>query len=535
MKKAFQRTMGLVLIAGMLSGSMVGCNSKSESKTISKEEVGFNLAGLPIVDKPVTLTVLTTRWGNMGDSFTKNKWVKDLEARTNVKIKWQVESLNDWGTKKSTMIVAGELPDIILGNQSFGDEDIMNNPSMFMEVNDLVEKYMPNYKKALVELPELKRTVTFPDGKMYSFGKNLPSRPKSCNQPVINKTWLDKLGLKEPTNLDELYNVLLAFKTKDPNGNGKADEIPITGADGISMDLLTPFGITDVNGTNMMVQGDGSLVYYPTSEQYKEGIKWLQKLYAAGIIDNEAFTQDGAMATAKSQDPDIARVGFAYQWTPDSNFGKWSSQYKTIEPIKGFDGKQYAGGDPNGVSSIVRNEAEITTSCKQPEVAARWLDEFYTGEASIQNFWGAIGTVITKNSDDTYTLNDPPEGTSADTWYWDQSLRDFGPKFVSAEFQKKIKLSPKSGDGLKLELSKISEEYITTPFPNVMYTKEENETLPTLSTDVNSYVNQTRAQWITKGGIDNEWDEYLKTIKSMGVDELIKIRTDAYNRYLKIK
>ena len=535
MKKTLQRTMGLVLIAGMLSGSMVGCSSKSESKTSSKVESGINLEGLPIVDKPVTLTVLTTRWGNMGDSFTKNKWVQDLETKTNVKIKWQVESLNDWSTKKTTMLASGELPDIILGNQSFSDEDIVNNQSIFLTVNDLVEKYMPNYKKALADLPDLKKAVTFADGKMYSFGKNLPSRPKSCNQPVINKTWLDKLGLKEPTNLDELYNVLLAFKTKDPNGNGKADEIAITGSSDISMDLLNPFGITDVNGTNMMVQSDGSLVYFPTSQQYKEGLKWLEKLYSAGIIDHESFTQDNTMLTAKSQDPNIARVGFAYQWTPDATFGKWSSQYETIAPIKGTDGKQYAGGDPNGVSSIVRNEAEITTSCKQPEVAARWLDQFYTGEASIQNFWGAIGTVISKNSDDTYILNDPPAGTSADAWYWDQSLRDFGPKFVSADFQKKIKLSSKSGDGLKLELSKLSDAYITTPFPNVMYTSEENQTLPTLTTDINSYVKQTRAQWITKGGIDNDWDAYVKKIKSMGLDELIKIRTDAYNRYVKTK
>ena len=46
----------------------------------------------------------------------------------------------------------------------------------------------------------------------------------------INKEWLDKLGLAVPTTTDELYNVLKAFKTQDPNGNGKADEIPLTGA-----------------------------------------------------------------------------------------------------------------------------------------------------------------------------------------------------------------------------------------------------------------------------------------------------------------
>lgn len=535
MKNSVKRIINLLLVAGILTGSMVGCNSKQGSADSSKEEIGFKSEGLPITDKPITLKVLTTRWGNMGDSFTNNQWLKDLEKNTNVKIEWQVQSLNDWATQKSVMLAGGELPDVIIGNQSLNDSDIINNQSSLVPLDSLIEKYMPNYQKALEEYPELKKTVTNPDGKMYTLGKNLPSRPQSCNQPIINKAWLNKLNLKEPTNLDELYNVLLAFKTKDPNGNGQADEIPISGSGDVPMDLLNPFGITDLNGTNMTVQSNGNLGYFPTSEQYKEGLKWLNKLYAAGIIDSEIFTQDGTMATGKAQDPNTARVGFAYQWTPDANFGKWSSQYEAIAPIKGPDGKQYAGGDTNGVSSIVRNEAEITTTCKYPEVAARWLDQFYTGEASIQNFWGAIGTVINKSSDGTYTLNDPPEGTSADAWYWEQSFRDFGPKYVSADFQKKIKLSPKSGDGLKMELSKLSDPYITTPYPNVMYTNEENQELPTLTTDINSYILQTRAQWITKGGIDEGWDAYVSKLKDMGLDKLIKIRTDAYNRYKGIK
>ena len=114
-------------------------------------------------------------------------------------------------------------------------------------------------------------------------------------------------------------------------------------------------------------------------------------------------------------------------------------------------------------------------------------------------------------------------------------LRDFGPKYISADFQKKIALSPKSGDGLKVELSKLGDAYVTTPFPNVMYTVEENEEIPTLTTDIDTYVGQMRAQWITKGGIDEGWDAYVKKLNNMGLDKLVKIRTDAYSRYKSIK
>ena len=180
---------------------------------------------------------------------------------------------------------------------------------------------------------------------------------------------------------------------------------------------------------------------------------------------------------------------------------------------------------------------EITKTCKHPEIAARWVDQFYTNEASIQNFWGAIGTVIKKNSDGTYELNDPPAGTSADAWYWDQSLRDFGPKYVTKDFQSKIKLSSKSGDGLKLEISKLGEQYLQKDFfpNNIMHTAEEYAEMPTLATDLGNYANATLAKWVTKGGVDAEWDAYQKKLKDMGLDKYVKIQSDAYNRYLQAK
>ena len=527
-----------VSLAFVLALSMVGCGSSNKGSDASNAgavtaDDNFNQTGMPIVEEPITLTVLTTRWGNMGDSFVNNEFLKELEEKTNVKIEWQVQSLNDWGEQKGIMLSGGELPDIIIGFQTFNDADIMNNLDLFLPLNNLIEDYMPNYTKAMEEMPDLKKIVIFPDGNIYSMSKNMPLRPVSCNQPIINKTWLDNLNLEVPTTLDELYTVLKAFKDEDANGNGDPnDEIPISGSKGLSMELLNPFGITDINGFKLMVNDDNTLTFYPTSEAYKEGIKWLNKLYSEGIIDQETFTQDDTMLSAKRQDPNVSRVGFEYAWTPDSNFGQWSSEYIVIAPIIGSDGKQYTGGDPNGVSSIKRNEALITTACKYPEAAARWLDEFYTGEASIQNFWGGIGTVITKNTDGTYVLNDPPEGTSADSWYWDQSLRDFGPKYVSKEFEKNIVLSLDSGDGLKMELSKIAENTITTPYPDVMFTNEENEERPTLTTDIDKYIETTRARWITEGGVDEEWDDYINQLNAMELERLIEIYTDAFERYI---
>ncbi|WP_223068626.1 extracellular solute-binding protein [Paenibacillus caui] len=532
-KTAAKRLLASFALLSIMLLAITGCSGGGKGNAAVDMKDNFNKEGLPLVNKPVTLNVLTVRWGNMGDTFTKNKWLQDLEKNTNVKINWQVMSSNDWNEQKSIMLASGTLPDVIFGSLAFSDSDIVNNLTYFRPLDDYIDQYMPNLKAAMKETPELKQISTFPDGKIYSLPARLPSRPKTTFLPVINKTWLDRLNLKTPDNINDLYNVFKAFKEQDPNQNGKADEIPYSGSGDISIDLLSPFGITDQNGTSMMVK-NGKPVFYPVSEEYKEAIKWAHQLYSEGLIDKELFTQDNTMLTAKQQNPDNAIIGFTNQWTPDAVFGKWKDEYAAITPIAGPDGKRYQGGDPAGLS-FRRNELLITTSCKYPELVARWADQFYTDEASIQNFWGAIGTVVQKNDDGTYALMTPPEGTSADAWYWEQSVRDFGPKYVSPSFEKKIKLDPTTGDGLKLSIDKLGSDYVTTPFPSVMYTAEEFQELPTLTTDIDTYIKTTRAEWITKGGIDEQWDGYVKKLNDMGLEQLVKIRTDAFDRYMNVK
>ena len=546
MKRAKKR-IGLVLAAAMMAVCLSGCqktpapsgggadsserdlsSGSSRTGTNGEEKENFNREGLPIVDEPITLDVLTVRWSNMGDTFKQNQWLIDLEKDTNVKVDWQVESTSDWSEKKSILLSSRELPSVILGSITFTEQDIINNQEYFLALDDLIAEYMPNYKAALEDCPELKDMVTFPDGKMYCMGRRLPGRPTACGQPVINKAWLDRLGLKVPETVDELTATLVAFKEQDANGNGDPDdEIPWTSTT-VDMDMLNPWGITTMSSNMFLINGEYKYIF--TSDQYREGLRWIRSLWEKGVIDPEMFTQDATMLTAKRQDPNIARVGWNISWTPDAEFGQWSDEYIAIAPLAGPDGKRYASGDKNGVFSLGRCELEITTFCKNPEIAARWADQFCTPFASIQNFWGAIGTVIEDNGDGTYSLLDPPEGTSADAWYWEQSLRDFGPKYVPTTFNEKLKLSPDSGDGLKVEISKLGEAYITEPFPNIMYTIEEYEELATLTTDIDKYVKTTMAKWVTEGGIDESWDDYVSKLNEMGLDRLIEIRMDGYAR-----
>lgn len=92
-----------------------------------------------------------------------------------------------------------------------------------------------------------------------------------------------------------------------------------------------------------------------------------------------------------------------------------------------------------------------------------------------------------------------------------------------------------TGDGLKLVIDKLGSDYVTTPFPNVMYSAEEFQELPTLTTDIDGFVGTTRAKWISEGNIDAEWDAYVKKLNDMGLERLVQIRKEAYQRYISVK
>jgi putative aldouronate transport system substrate-binding protein len=530
---------GIVIATLTALGILGGCSgNKTSGTTASKSgggasqsaSVGFHETGLPIVDTQIKLRAITMRWGSMGNTFEANTFLQQRERDSNVDVVWEVKSSSDWAEQKSLLFASRDMPDIAIGNQTFTTTDISNNRDYFIPLDDLIDKYMPNLKAAFAETPELRRACTSPDGKIYTLPARLPARPITRNMTIINKTWLDRLNLAEPQSVDELYTVLKAFKEQDANGNGDPnDEIPCT--DGYKADFLTPFGVLDCNELNLMVK-DGTVVDIRAIPEYRDGIAFMARLYAEGLLDAEMFTQDDTMRNGKYQNPGVSRVGMTYQWTPDAVFGGWSNEYVAIATPAGPDGKRYAQGDPNGVWAISGNEMAITTFCKYPEAAARWADQLYANEATIQNFWGAIGTVIKANSDGTFELNTPPAGTSADAWYWDQSLRDFGPGYASPAFESKLHLNPASGDGFKLDIDKLTKDYVTTPFPRIPYTAEELDDLAILNSDLTSYIDRTRAKWITEGGIAAEWDAYMTQLNRMGLDRYLAIHETAYKRYM---
>lgn len=216
--------------------------------------------------------------------------------------------------------------------------------------------------------------------------------------------------------------------------------------------------------------------------------------------------------------------------------GANADQFIALEAVAGPDGNHYVENASNFLD-IADRELAITKECEDPEKLLAWADDFYTDLASMQTMYGSISDgCITDNGDGTYSVNEPEDGASLDTEAWSNSLREFGPKYMSPEFYDKVSLPETQGDGIKLKEDEINGKYVTDDknigFPMVQYTDEEQDRLTALGTDIYQYCEAQYGHWVVDGGIEEEWDAYLKQLDDMGLQELIEIQKTAYAAHL---
>ncbi len=529
MRKKIMRTLSLTMAAAVTAG-MLGIGS---ARQVSAEET-------PSFD------VLTVRWTDSWPTdFLESGFMKSVEEETGVDISWQVYFAGDWSEQKALLLASGTLPDAFLGSISLTANDIAQNRDYFVDLTDLInEENMPNLTRVFEENPGLKAVCTNRDGRIYSLPKKLPLRPQVCGDSMyINKEWLDHLGLEVPKTYQELADVLKAFAAEDADGDGdSANEIGITNhrseqlLSGDLRQILSPFGtMVSRDGNYMGLNGEGTPVFVPAQENYKEAVIWMHDLWEAGAVDLEYFTQEQSAKDAKLQQSGGSQIGLAFGWTADAQVSGNAGQFQLLEAVEGYDGNHYVEAATDYLD-IGDRELVITTECEDPAALLKWADAFYTDLASLQTFYGSIPDQVAENGDGTYEVLTPEDGSSLDLSAWSNSLRDFGPKYMNPDFYGKVSIPADQGDGVKLAEDEVNGKYVqagrNTGFPMIQYTEDELSRIISIGIDIYKYVEAQYAHWVTDGGIEEEWDDYMERLNLMGLEELVEIQTEAYNAYL---
>lgn len=522
------KRLALILLIGLIA---LSCTfAKGEKETAQTQDIGFHATGLPITDEKVTFELAAKSRHNK--NFNDLEFFKNLEEQTNVHINWNMSPETGWEEKKG-LLFAGDLPDAFYGQNILTEVDVINYGSqgLIIPLEDLIDQYCPNLK-ALLERGNYRKEMTAPDGHIYALPNSTELSPMTHDKLFINKTWLDQLGLPIPETIDEFVETLRAFKANDMNGNGRADEIPFSflynrKENGL-FSLFGSFGQLD-KLNHWIVDENGNPVYTAITEPYKEAIEFFNSLYKEGLIDKEGFTHDFQVYLAKVKQPETI-VGAWVGWSLSSASGVNAKHYVALAPLKGEDGKQIWNSYPSPMNS--KGSFVITKACKHPEALMRWADMQYEPMTSLQIDQGLLGRTLTILEDGTIDYLPVPEGKTFTEMIHDYSPGVNGIGSVTTEVSDKLHLNK------NLQERKALDEFFAPynvpadqVFPSLYFTMEETERLAVLEADIVSYVDQCYANWIVNGGIEKEWDSYLKKLDKMGLQEYMSIYKAAYERY----
>lgn len=504
--------------------------------------------GYPIADKTITFNVMIKDYTNLSN-YDLMKINDFLKEKMNVQIKWNVVQANDVIDKMTLAFASGNMPDLFWGMAPFGTSSIYTyaEQGLVLKLDDYIDKYAPNIKRMFSETPESKYAVTYEDGNIYSIPMVNSEREAFAYEGLyINKTWLDKLNLGMPTSTNSFLSVLSAFKSNDPNGNGKADEIPLClineNMSGVlPACLYGPFGISAYGShVGMSVNDSGKIVANFISDNYKTALTYYKTLYKKGLIDSEWFSNNKNTLKTKLNTGTMT-VGAFVSENPLLLMDSDRFSNYTLVPAFRDKSVSKASWSITGVEYIWSEWVMISSSCKKPEVAMRLIDYFYSLEGSLTALLGPQGNNWDVKSDGSIYMTDAYyAGTYKNsTLTPGYPLPNYASKAYYALTDKttssKTVAATKATDQAKKD---IQTTYKSAAPKNVMpnlikFTSDEDKS-KVVSDQLTTYI-QSMAKEFVSGSTDISafWDNYVSVCKNLGCDNSVYYAQLAYDRYKK--
>ena len=537
MKK--RRLMAAAMAAVMLTGTLAGCSAKSETSgtEAAKGEAGTSqaqteetLEGSLVSKEPKEFTVFLN-FNNMPFDSNWQVW-QEAAKRTNVSLKGTI-SLSNSNEEEAfnLMMSSGNLADII-GYVDASSLEKLGRDGGMIPLNDLIKEHAPNIQKVLDEDARFRQTAYSLDGNIYQIPKN--QELKAAEFWWIRQDWLDKLNLKAPTTVDELHDVLYAFRNEDPNGNGLKDEIPLFDRAGWKQ----PDEYLYLWDTSLeFYPRDGKMKYEPLEENFKTGVSNMIKWYQEGLIDPEIFTR-GASSRDTLLGGDLG--GCTHDWVSTANYNSTLQ-----ETIPGF--QMAAIAPPADQNGVVKERVSrypgvgwgISSQCKDPVTVIKFMDYFFTEEGSDLMNWGIEGDTFTRDADGSKHFTDTVLQSELTPIGY---LRSIGAQYRIGMCQDgDYEYATMKED--RIEANKLyngHDEWFDDSLPPYLdgkmalkYTSDDETEYKNIMASIKPYVDEKFQSWILGvNDFDSEYDTFIKELKARGIDRALEINQKAYDTFL---
>ncbi len=302
MKRILLLTLALLIA---LSGTALA--SKSQLAGNLGDFSASSWGNLEPYAEPITMTIgipvdLSKAFPE-GDSYENNVWSRAYEEELGIKLELAFTAANT-DDKINTLIATGDIPDLLCVNSA--QLKMLSNSGLIRD--DLYDVYMANAGEGMRTIIEgVGGDAAIPsatyDGKMMA----IPILNTSPGEEVpvlwLRTDWMQKLGLEDPQNWDDLYKIIDAFVHQDPDGNGVDDTIGLTFSKDLWNSNFQMDGLFNVFGSypkkNFWVDDpneEGKVIFGAFADETKAALEVVSKMYADGLIDAEFAVNDNSAA-----------------------------------------------------------------------------------------------------------------------------------------------------------------------------------------------------------------------------------------------
>ena len=504
MKKNRVRSLLALGLSLTMMVSIMGCGKQQRLDAEINPDTPVSDVQFPLKETE-ELSFITSAPATSTQDPNKRVIFQRMEEQTNVHIDWTCFVSDQFSDKKNLALAQfGNLPDGLF-NAGMSDYDLLRyaKQGIIIPLENLIDKYMPNLQAVFEKYPEYRTMCTAPDGHIYSFpwieqlGSGKEAIQAIGDIPYINKKWLDYLGLEIPTTTDELEQVLIQFRD---HADDLKQEFSIEG-DVIPMSFIINNGDQD---PSILINGFG-----------------------------DGYGDTGDVAKGKNH-----RYGLCFTWdiaNIDNN-----TDYVMLPALTGPDGMRNITRQNNSeTSGFDRGRCVLTTSCRNTALAAAWIDQMYAPLQSPQNNWGTYGEKdsfnifeLSVNKDGEKMLKHMDLGDQSPVEVREaQSVN--GPLAILNEYYDVYVTQPEDA---KWRLDNMHETYLQDMnskyvYPNVFMSIDDTNKVSQYDTDIKKYAEQKKADWILNGGIDEEWDSYLKKMEKYGLSDYLSIKQKYFDQY----
>lgn len=545
-----KKWIALLLCLATLVTLLTGCGKKEE--TVS-DQPGAATSGDAAADG-VTITIGLPRSALVTD-YDNNAFTNWLEEQTGCSIQFQYfqASTSDAKTQLSTMMVSGEkLPDILY-NFQLSDDLIKEygDDGYFLDLRDYYadkEGVSRVFWERLQEIPEeeqvtnVRRMTDVENGAMYSLPCIQTSDIDTMDyQMWINQTWLDELGLQAPTDPDELYEVLKAFKQRDPDCVPLAGIENSMGGDVINW-IVNMFTYCD-DTRRWNVDENGKLYMPYTTDDYRQALIYMRKLVQEGLMTPLCWTikiqEMQALTSPADNDPMVGI--FAGHLTLHVTPG--SEVLYNYKPLDLF-------GNAVINENINRRSTFITTDCENPDAAFALAMALYSKEAGWRLRYGEQGVNWDYADAGTESyLGKPAEIKILDDPFAKLNSCLWGDMAASlltdaeGESAEKVEGTDAWADYKNTIVAEQVANYHAaaeannpkTLCPPLIQTTQEKDEILQIKSDVLTIINKCRAQF-ANGELDPNddaaWNDYLAQLDTLGLTQYQAQSQAIYDRQL---